>query len=345
GRQLHGRARRVRRDPGPERLGQVDPGPAALDAAAARRRQRDGVRTRRVPRDTRRAPTRQPRLRRGQLLQEDVAGGEPRVRSAVLRHDAEGDGRGDSGDPREGRLPDRGAGRADGEPVARDAAEGGARTGAADLARAAAARRADDGARSAVEARGAGVHPRGPRRARRNDPALHARPRRGRGARGADRRPRPGRAALPRACRRAAPPLRRVDARRGVLRRNGPPARRRGGRRGQGGVRMTAAALRFRHELIGLGGVVERNWYLVKRYAWWEIAFFAWTVANSLTIVFISKGIHAPPALQNELATKLLIGGVIWAYLGIIFEILTETVSWERWEGTIEYTFMAPLSR
>jgi len=36
---------------------------------------------------------------------------------------------------------------------------------------------------------------------------------------------------------------------------------------------------------------------------------------------------------------------VIWAYLGIIFEILTETVAWERWEGTIEYTFMAPLSR
>ena len=34
-----------------------------------------------------------------------------------------------------------------------------------------------------------------------------------------------------------------------------------------------------------------------------------------------------------------------WAYLGIIFEFLTETVAWERWEGTIEYTFMAPLSR
>jgi ABC-2 type transport system permease protein len=43
--------------------------------------------------------------------------------------------------------------------------------------------------------------------------------------------------------------------------------------------------------------------------------------------------------------TILLVGAVIWAYLGIIFEILTETVAWERWEGTIEYTFMAPLSR
>src|SRR3954451_16573122 len=108
---------------------------------------------------------------------------------------------------------------------------------------------------------------------------------------------------------------------------------------------VAAAAAAVRHELVGLGGVVERNWYLVKRYVWWEVAFFLWTCANTLTIVFISKGINAPPALQNELATKLLIGGVIWAYLGIIFEILTETVSWERWEGTIEYTFMSPLSR
>ena len=50
-------------------------------------------------------------------------------------------------------------------------------------------------------------------------------------------------------------------------------------------------------------------------------------------------------AQENELATKLLVGAVIWAFLGIIFEFVTETVAWERWEGTIEYTFMAPLSR
>ena len=43
--------------------------------------------------------------------------------------------------------------------------------------------------------------------------------------------------------------------------------------------------LTLRHELIGLGGVVERNRYLVKRYAWWELTFFFWTVANTLTIV------------------------------------------------------------
>jgi ABC-2 type transport system permease protein len=55
--------------------------------------------------------------------------------------------------------------------------------------------------------------------------------------------------------------------------------------------------------------------------------------------------VHVPPAQENTLATKLLVGAVIWAFLGIIFEFMTETVAWERWEGTIEYTFMAPISR
>jgi len=77
----------------------------------------------------------------------------------------------------------------------------------------------------------------------------------------------------------------------------------------------------------------------------WELAFFVWTIANTLSIVFISKAAGLPPAQEDRLTTVLLIGAVIWAYLGIIFEILTETVAWERWEGTIEYTFMAPLSR
>ena len=110
---------------------------------------------------------------------------------------------------------------------------------------------------------------------------------------------------------------------------------------------MTRATLALRHELIGLLGVVERNWYLVKRYAIWEVTWFVWTVANTLTIVFIAKGIEASGGsldVERE-TTVLLIGAVIWSYLGILFEILTQTVGWERWEGTIEYTFMAPLSR
>jgi ABC-2 type transport system permease protein len=114
---------------------------------------------------------------------------------------------------------------------------------------------------------------------------------------------------------------------------------------------MTAVGTTFtrrrvlRNELIGLYGVVERNLYLTKRYFLWDVAFLLWTIANTLTIVFISRGVDLTPVARNELATKLLVGGVIWAFLGVIFEIVTETVAWERWEGTIEYTFMAPVSR
>ena len=56
---------------------------------------------------------------------------------------------------------------------------------------------------------------------------------------------------------------------------------------------MPGAAATLRHELIGLAGVVERNVYLTRRYIYWDLAFFVWTVANTLTIVFIAKGIEA----------------------------------------------------
>ena len=110
---------------------------------------------------------------------------------------------------------------------------------------------------------------------------------------------------------------------------------------------MHAALLAVREDLIGLAGIVERNVYLTRRYLLWDLAFFVWTVANTLTIVFIAKGIEATGGSidVDRATTTLLIGAVVWAYLGIIFEFITETVAWERWEGTIEYTFMAPLSR
>ena len=110
---------------------------------------------------------------------------------------------------------------------------------------------------------------------------------------------------------------------------------------------MRALSTGLRAELVGAGGVVERNFYLTKRYIWWDLAWFFWTVANTLTIVFIAQGIESTGGEidVNSVATSLLIGAVVWAYLGVLFEFLMETVAWERWEGTIEYTFMAPLSR
>jgi ABC-2 type transport system permease protein len=103
----------------------------------------------------------------------------------------------------------------------------------------------------------------------------------------------------------------------------------------------------LRRELVGFAGIVERNTYLIRRFVWWEMAWFLYTVANTLTIVFIAKGVEAGGYHLdvNREMIILLIGAVVWSYLGLVFEIETETVAWERWEGTIEYTFMAPLSR
>jgi ABC-2 type transport system permease protein len=110
---------------------------------------------------------------------------------------------------------------------------------------------------------------------------------------------------------------------------------------------MRALAATLRTEVIGLAGVVERNVYLTRRMWLWDVAWFVWTLANTLTIVFIAEGIEATGGEIDveRTTTSLLIGAVVWAYLGIVFEFLAETVAWERWEGTIEYTFMAPLSR
>lgn len=119
------------------------------------------------------------------------------------------------------------------------------------------------------------------------------------------------------------------------------------GKRTGGPAEARPHGISLREELIGLAGVVERNVYLTRRYIYWDVAFFIWTVANTLTIVFIAKGFEASGGEidVDRATTTLLIGAVVWAYLGIIFEFITETVAWERWEGTIEYTFMAPLSR
>src|SRR5262249_12902728 len=162
-----------------------------------------------------------------------------------------------------------------------------------------------------------------PGHARLDDPAVHARSRRGREPRRARRHPRPRRAARARARRRAQAALWRGHARGSVLRSDravvrGGGSRRR--RRGSGGVRMSqGAAAAFRYEFISLAGVVERNVYLVRRYIWWDLAFFVWTVANTLTIVFIAKGIPAAGGSVDvdRLTTILLVGAVIWAYLGI----------------------------
>ena len=45
------------------------------------------------------------------------------------------------------------------------------------------------------------------------------------------------------------------------------------------------------------------------------------------------------------LVLYLLVGTLVWRFLSQIFFWITDLINIERWEGTIEYTFMAPIHR
>jgi ABC-2 type transport system permease protein len=92
---------------------------------------------------------------------------------------------------------------------------------------------------------------------------------------------------------------------------------------------------------------VERGWYLSKRYWAWEMVWIVYNVVNALSITFIATvpGIHLTAAQEEQFILYLAIGTAVWTFVSVVFDNVTETVSMERWEGTIEYTFMAPVSR
>ena len=95
---------------------------------------------------------------------------------------------------------------------------------------------------------------------------------------------------------------------------------------------------------------VERNLYLVRRYWHLELAFLIFNVASAMSVLYIGKaqmemGGGGSQEGQLDLVLFLGIGTVVWAYLRAVFSNVGEMVAWERWEGTIEYTMMAPISR
>lgn len=96
---------------------------------------------------------------------------------------------------------------------------------------------------------------------------------------------------------------------------------------------------------------VERNLYLVRRYWHLELAFLIFNVASAMSVLYIGKaqmemgGGSGSQEGQLDLVLFLGIGTVVWAYLRAVFSNVGEMVAWERWEGTIEYTMMAPISR
>lgn len=102
------------------------------------------------------------------------------------------------------------------------------------------------------------------------------------------------------------------------------------------------------HELKASYAFIERNFNIVKRYWAWELVWLVYTIANSLAVSYIGLGMQqlGGSGIDGKyLVLYLAIGTIVWRYLAVIFYWVTDVVGLERWEGTIEYTLMAPITR
>ncbi|HVB73577.1 MAG TPA: ABC transporter permease [Ktedonobacteraceae bacterium] len=92
----------------------------------------------------------------------------------------------------------------------------------------------------------------------------------------------------------------------------------------------------------------ERNWNLTKRYLAWEIVWLVYNIVNAMSVTYIGASAQLITGVKintSYLILYLLIGTSVWSYLSVTFEGVTDMITIERWEGTIEHTFMAPISR
>jgi len=111
---------------------------------------------------------------------------------------------------------------------------------------------------------------------------------------------------------------------------------------------MSTTSLKW--EASAFLGFFERQKNLYRRYWMWEVVWFAYSVVSVLSIGYLASGLQqagSQSSAQNiaQVQLYLLVGSLLWSYLSLVFFEVSFAVSWERWEGTIEYTFMAPVHR
>ncbi|MFZ4813120.1 MAG: ABC transporter permease [Phototrophicaceae bacterium] len=112
---------------------------------------------------------------------------------------------------------------------------------------------------------------------------------------------------------------------------------------------MTSIPLQAQLTLRQSYAFMARNFHLIKRYWAWEIVWITYATVNSLAVTFIAEGSTTVAGTSTDSVSRftlfLLIGTLVWHYMSVIFTFVSEVIQWERWEGTIEYTLMAPVNR
>jgi len=83
-----------------------------------------------------------------------------------------------------------------------------------------------------------------------------------------------------------------------------------------------------------------RGYHITRRYIGWVVVFNFYAVVTSATVALIGVAENKP-----ELTLTLVVGALLWNYLSWLYQEIAMSIAYERWEGTLEYTFMAPVSR
>ncbi|MCA1594073.1 MAG: ABC transporter permease [Acidobacteria bacterium] len=83
-----------------------------------------------------------------------------------------------------------------------------------------------------------------------------------------------------------------------------------------------------------------RDLHLTRRYMSWVIVFTFYAIVNTATIALIGVALG-----DRRLTLMLILGALLWNFLSVLFSEIANSITYERWEGTLEYTFMAPVSR
>lgn len=83
-----------------------------------------------------------------------------------------------------------------------------------------------------------------------------------------------------------------------------------------------------------------RGYHLTRRYIGWVVVFNFYALVTSATVALIGVA-----AGDYQLTLTLVVGALLWNYLSWLYNEIAMSIAYERWEGTLEYTFMAPVSR
>ncbi|MEZ0348276.1 MAG: ABC transporter permease [Thermus sp.] len=96
----------------------------------------------------------------------------------------------------------------------------------------------------------------------------------------------------------------------------------------------------LRKYLLPMWAFVFRDFHLTRRYFSWVVVFTFYAIVNAATIALIGVA-------QGDfrLTLTLVLGALLWSYLSAMYQEIANSIAYERWEGTLEYTFMAPVSR